>query len=450
MSIDRSPDLRLHHEWENAPGVRAPELRATWARLEVRVGDESATQIEDQRAATTRRSIYVSLYPLAEWIAYNWWFLRFHSRLTGLRPEQYDYRAARRKSDVASLRNHNFRGASDGFLWPNLTIVPDGRRTRLVWRSDHAEVGRGIRFAGDGDVFLETLVVEQRLAEFVDAVVTRLLEQDVRDTPLEAEWHAIRNTEADEAEFCAASARMGLDPYDDAHEFAELITEAGATLDTAVFSEFVDAVHPLRMESGVAWLHETTDLIREAPTSSLADNILRLRREVGSTGARAGAGPWRVGWADARRTRGALGIDDVTPLGLDEFVLSREHKSEDRRLEALGGYSDAGGPVIVLGREVVADSRRFSQARGLWRILATPDTSRFLLTSARSTPQSVGRAFAAEVLAPAAGIRRLLDGDSELVFSDDLDRIGAHFGVSPWVIRHQAENQLELHLSELD
>jgi hypothetical protein len=55
-------------EWLEAPGVTTPELAATWARYEIWVGDRCITQVE-AADGTFRRSVYGSIYPLAQWVA---------------------------------------------------------------------------------------------------------------------------------------------------------------------------------------------------------------------------------------------------------------------------------------------------------------------------------------------------------------------------------------------
>src|SRR5438309_2067187 len=117
------PELRFEWEWEPAPAVKAPELRATWSRLELRVGDQCVTRVEDRESDSSRRSIFVPLYPLAEWIAYNWWLLKADAR-----PQVHLTRrrsSGRAAPDAASrFRRHTMREAGDGFLWPDLWIVP--------------------------------------------------------------------------------------------------------------------------------------------------------------------------------------------------------------------------------------------------------------------------------------------------------------------------------------
>src|SRR5690242_9624003 len=94
----------LRYEWESAEEVRAPELAATWARLEIWAGEECITQVEDLASKSPRRSIYCSLYPLAEWVAYSWWLLRAHTRLAGT---VFHRRSAIQR--LNALRQHNVR-----------------------------------------------------------------------------------------------------------------------------------------------------------------------------------------------------------------------------------------------------------------------------------------------------------------------------------------------------
>jgi Zn-dependent peptidase ImmA (M78 family) len=87
------------------------------------------------------------------------------------------------------------------------------------------------------------------------------------------------------------------------------------------------------------------------------------------------------------------------------------------------------------------NAKRFGQARALGRILARPDQHQFILSAAHSRDEHVARAFAAELLAPAAGIRQTLksidrDDDSAL------EAVAERFRVSPLVVRHQYDNQI--------
>jgi hypothetical protein len=68
--------------------MAVPELAATLARLEIRVGSKWPTIVEEGRNGSIRRSINVSLYPLAEWIVFNWWTLLHSSRSRRVIPQR--------------------------------------------------------------------------------------------------------------------------------------------------------------------------------------------------------------------------------------------------------------------------------------------------------------------------------------------------------------------------
>jgi hypothetical protein len=111
-----SPTLRFAYEWEPGDGVRSPELAATWCRLEIWVGNDCVSRVEDIGSGSTRRSLYGSLYPLAEWLAYNWWLIHAHTRPTALPSHRWSFSQLRHanRREYAWLRHHNMRAAGDG------------------------------------------------------------------------------------------------------------------------------------------------------------------------------------------------------------------------------------------------------------------------------------------------------------------------------------------------
>jgi hypothetical protein len=92
---------------------------------------------------------------------------------------------------------------------------------------------------------------------------------------------------------------------------------------------------------------------------------------------------------------------------------------------------------------VASDSQlnHFRRARALGRALLSPGQRSFVLSAAHGYEERVARAFAAELLAPAEGIRQALGGFGRY---DDaaLEAAARQFHVSPLVVRHQYDNQL--------
>jgi hypothetical protein len=442
--MDTRNELRLQWDWEPAPLVRAAEHRATWARLEIWVGSDCVTLVEDQQSRSSRYSIYCPLYPIAEWIAFSWWFLRADKRptvgltRTGARvvdPQWYERR----------LQRHNIQSAGDGFTWPYLLIVPEGDSTRLLWRRDTSDLpGRTVRFLSQGEAALDNQVVELVLSSLVETVLTRLAEQGVTDTALEKEWSEVRRVDDDEEEFCLAAARLGLDPYSEALEAQSDILRAAEELNGHVLEDFLDAVSPRAIGAGLDWISNARRLMSKA-TSEDKVEVLALRKQISRRGVRRHARPWELGWLQASEVRSALG----TPLGdtfaLDNLVDSQTRKIDDRGLQAVGGTAREATPVVVLGRRQPSETRRFTLARALWHVLYERETL-FLVTRAYTDRQKTERAFAAELLAPAQGIQERLGGSLDVVVSEDLEQVAQHFRVSPIVVQHQVENQLSVNI----
>src|SRR5271166_6456698 len=77
----------------------------------------------------------------------NWWLLTSHVRPSAVDTRYWTWQNVR---TYPWLRQHNFRGAGDGMAWPDLTLVPEGAVTRIVWSQDYRRHLAPIRFASDG------------------------------------------------------------------------------------------------------------------------------------------------------------------------------------------------------------------------------------------------------------------------------------------------------------
>lgn len=174
--------LILRVEWEQADGVTAPELAATWCRLEIVVAGRHVTTVEDVRTSTVRRGVSTSAFPLAEWIAEHWRLLRRHLRPSTVPVSAWTWQHL---SLQPWLRSHNLRGAGEALPRPDLTVVPEGSVTRLVWRAwPDGDPGTHLT---SGDTDLAGGLVHEALGRFVEAVLTRLAEAGGTGTRLQQE-----------------------------------------------------------------------------------------------------------------------------------------------------------------------------------------------------------------------------------------------------------------------
>jgi len=432
-------EFRIEWEWEPAPTVRAPEHRATWARIEIKVGADQVTLVEDQESSSSRRSIYCPLYPIAEWITYNWWLLQANSRpavpIELLQGESLGWHGDR--SNAAS--RHCMRSAGDGFWWPNLWVVPEGRATLLRWSADRSYgPDKRFRYLSQGYRFVSAGLVMHVLSGLVESVIGRLRDQGVADVPLIEEWNAIQQADDEEVQFCLAAARLGLDAYADPDVPEDALIQASRELDGILLADFLDAVDPRQVNTALGWISTARDTV--AKSLHKRESLTAARAAVRAHDVSKSSLPWQVGRAQARSVREELKLSSSEPFDPGRYVEYLAQPSHDRRLQALGGTGvDDRNLTVVVGRPANERARRFTLSRAIWRFLAE-DEPVFLVTASYTDRQKIERAFAAELLAPAAGISELLGSDT--LVEEDFDEIADHFRVSAKVIEHQVQNQL--------
>ncbi len=431
--------LTIEPEWLPAQGVTSAELAATWCRLTITVDGRVVTRVDDLLANSTRNAIFCSAYPLAEWIATHWWFLRSHVRAAGALdrlPSSINFAAHSGANGAAS---HDMRTAGDGFLWPRLLIVPEGRRTLLAWTADEFPQAGLLRFVADGRAWGRPVEVQASLSSLVDTVIDRLHEVGITDTLLEDEWRAILAADEQEASFCDAAAALGLDPYDMDEQTAKSIEGLGAALGQELVVELAAAADPQRLREDLDWVTHSLKRISHKPGA--ARGVLAKLRALHLRDDDSGP-PWELGWRHAKTVRKVLRVADSEPFGFDGMFDHRHSASGDGALQALA--SGVSGRIeVVLGIRAGVAGQRFVDGRALWRSLHTEDRP-YLLTTANTFEQRVERAFAAELLAPAMGIAKIIDTRSGVALATDVERAARRFKVSPVVVGHQLENQLGL------
>jgi hypothetical protein len=449
--VTADQELKIRWEWDAAAQARAPEHRATWARIEIKAGTDFVTLAEDRESGSSRRSIYCPLYPLAEWIAYNWWFLQAETRPSSFLSQDLGLVTRASQALPRSLRErHSITASGDGFAWPDLVIVPDGSETRLVWGRDSARSSNWpIRFLTYGDCWVESELVMHEFELLITETLTRLSEQGVTGTVLENEWAAIQETGQEEAEYCRAAARLGLDPYSAAEPYEQDIIKAAEILDGEILTDFLNAVNPDDIGRALAWISSGLSTIGRRPAGETAlatkdtpeVSVVQELRAARSGAQSAQGAPWNIGYQQARIVRDHIEPDITARLAVDRFVASRTRLAPDSSLQALGASADNVRPLVIVGQRRTSNSNRFTLSRALWHSI-WDDSSSFIVTTAHTHRQQVERSFAAELLAPAAGIAALLESPPEAASQEELDQVAQRFGVSSLVVEHQVRNHL--------
>jgi hypothetical protein len=151
------------------------------------------------------------------------------------------------------------------------------------------------------------------------------------------------------------------------------------------------------------------------------------------------------GYAAAAQARKAFGISDDNPDGRFDFFrkLGIDPKAT----------TDIGAPVSTVFPVQAAVARdekqmrlalssgtdkEFSAARASFLAWISGDSSR-LVTTARTRQQRASRAFGAELLAPAAYLKKRL-GKERDVSPFTLDKVSTDIGVASTIVRLQAQN----------
>lgn len=407
--------LSFRWEWESAPEVRLPELATTWCRLTIDLDSTPVTLVERRDGSGgPRHGIDVAAYPLAEFLALNWWRLNARSHLP-------------------ADRGVSLVHAGEGFAWPDLTLRSD---RGLMWATlrQRNQEPEHVRFLTQTEAVLDAEAVVMDIADLIDSTVRRLEDNGVTGTLLQEEWAAIQQADQAERDYCVVAAAWGQDPYDTSADIEELLLVAGERMDDAeLLADLARAVPPERILSSTNWLLDASQALDPQegnlpPTGPL------------TWSATAGAAPWKIGYKLARQFRDILGLNPADAVPIGEMV--RVRQTESVAPINVDGLVRSVGPsdlAVVVGAYTSERSRRFAAARAIGRRSLSPIEGLSLLTRAPKYGEQSERAFAAELLAPASGIAEVTAGD----FSDtSLEKAAEYFDVSPILIQHQIENQI--------
>lgn len=422
--------LNFDIEWLEAPSIGDAELRETWARLSMEVGDAQPCTVLDDASGSVRTSLYLPIYPLAEWFAYQWWRL-FYESYSPVRGSQVDYHF-----------RHSIIGASDGFILPDLAFYPMGDFVQLLWRPRSVRHA-AIRFLDEGQACLEKRGVMEQISALIDKVVERLEARGIHATPLQEEWLAIRDLSSPERDFCRTAARLGIDPFNTPEALQDQLTELHQTLSPATFDELLAAA------SSVDLARAARTILRFNGDTPLDLNaFLSLSARVVKADWKQ---PWEVGYQIALKLREALKLGDeplpddaslAGAIGVGGQPLFSKLSAQARPTFSAITQSLNGGAAVFGVASALASNRRFSFCRALFPLLIrqTAEKEMHLVTSSHSPIQQAGRAFAAEFLAPRKAVVGKL-GQLKNDY-DRVDDVAKRFGVSSLVIEHQYDNLL--------
>ncbi len=368
------------------------EERATFGTLQVFADGRCFTEGVAPDTKELLAGPRVSGYHLAEWLAWNWWRLRWEARPSETMGREWRF-------------SHCLSSIGEGYVWPNIEISSDGVKA-IVTSTPTIDPAAGLyRYVG-ASAF--AVIAATDLGAAIDGFVRSmldLLDGAKADTNLHHIWRDLEREQqdADATRLRRLEARLGKGDMRWLRRAEALAADAGRAC-SPVNREDVscdideDAAHKRGYACAAALRRHLSPANGHEPITDLDELLARL------------------GWAQRPS---------------QTMELERESL-----LEAALTRSDEGAAVAIIG-EAGQARNRFRLARTAFLHHFTGNGTRRLVTEAHTWEQRASRAFAAEFLAPAAGLSEQLGGRASPMVIDEL---ADHYGVNSQTIRHQIAN----------
>lgn len=409
-------------EWGD-PFRGVPEVERTSATLQIRIGNENATRLEDLWSQSVQPGARVAAYPLALWLAFCWWRLRWEPEYAGPGETPSDWRMS-----------HELPAAGYGFLWPPLVFAGDDEAIGVRCRQSAANLAEPVRYLANFDAFVPVAEFESAVDEFLDLVLRRL--DSLGTTELHRLWEEVRAERADPAQAAVRQleARLGFDP-DEAPEsllrrMLELREKAGpgAAGEVAPICVGPNAAKVLSEVEQTAMLPGVPGRVPVAAAGPPGDGLTP---------------PWRRGYEAARRWRDTLPlrtgpVGDADLAGLLEMPAQHLSATTARAPLGMAVRTGPGEQWKFLFRSGNQPGRRFEAARFLGdSIYATAAENWLPLTASKTARQKYQRAFAAEFLCPIDSLRQYLSGRR---IEESIEDAAEYYGISDRAVEWQLEN----------
>ncbi len=312
-----------------------------------------------------------------------------------------------------------------------------GRRIELLARRPGIEGGSRLGIGG-------TFAVEAFADHLLDHVlrpVVRMLRARLRyDRPLQSSLDRIEESRSfpEEFRFCRTAGALGLSPTDlpdevatSIHRLIEQMEDEEARLD------FASAVLADSLDDGWGWVKHEMEVNGER---NRLHGLPALRDRCAMPSG-LDAMPWQVGITLAKNMRQAIclavdrsvgGVDGLAQATGVDGSLSFGAKPPG---SLLAFRSTLGGEPSVLTSDQGSITSSFVLARAVGDYIGFKKSPSACVSTLYVDRQAVGRAFAAELLAPSQAVVAMIN-------EEDISRhaIAAHFGVSEAVVDHQYRN----------
>lgn len=413
--------LTISADWMS-PAHGLPETACTAALIEIKVGSTPLTANEDRWSRSVRAGAHLSAYPLALWLAGNWWRLRW---------EPGTYRGLSSDWQLS----HNITGANEGFLWPNIRFESTGEFIEVFSYASRSRSEEMVRYLNEDQAVLTAGDFEKAVDDFLRLVLSRLNDSGFKETVLHQICHELSRERASEelTEKRKLEAMAGFDP-DEIDEKA--FTKLKEMELVAGPSSVAEIAASLRGQNPVESIRR---FVRQAEQAKVRAKEPALKLPIAK-----GMLPWIEGRRLAEQARKALGIGSGP--------ISDRKLCETLRMSS-SAMTEEGNPNLAAGLAVrQRDSdhlrvsfrrnnhvgRRFEIARILGDSLRTsPEESWLAATDSKTARQKSQRAFAVEFLCPFQEVRDMVP---DFPMAADIHRAAKRFKVSSLAVASELVN----------
>ena len=394
------------------------EDEATLAEIGVAVEQVTLTRALDDRTGQARNGGRLSAHRLAEWLAWNWWRLRWEP----------SHQNARRDQRIGWRQAHDLAGIGGGWLWPNVMITCDGLRVVLDARPSPEVWTEPLRYVTSRRVVVSAESFEAGVDDFLKRVLARLDAWSLAETRLRAAWRelAAEREDPELARYRRIEACLGCDVDEADPKRVERVIVDGRMLGSAAMFE----VAADRFLTAVEFREAARRVGFDADPDARVTGLVNVRNGGDQRAA------WVVGVdaAAALRRRERLGDGPLSDQRLADLcaVDTSAFRAGNIGVDMAFALDDrrAGSRIVLRSRWRAG--RRFEAARLLADSLLVDTDDRLRpATGAATYRQKTQRAFAAELLCPVESLLDVLADD----FSDDARVTAAErFGVSPLAV----------------
>lgn len=413
----------------------SPEERAGFAAIGISAYGTWLTAGHDRLLQSVREASYLSAYHFAEWLAWNWWRLRWEPR----------------RSSTEWELSHSMSSIGSGYIWPNIHIVSDGQNVTLVCKPTPERARTPYRYINDAVSILPAAEFENEVDLFIETVLQRLRDCQIGNSNLQDIWQTVLKERQDPSlqQRRKIEALLGEDSGEmDEIMLRHILDNAGAT-GLEALEEIAANRIPGQDVPDIAGLLELGKA--EGASADSRDRITLQNRAPKDPDA-----AWKLGTRAAQLLREQ---EQLAPdMSLTNDRLAQMYGTSGRILEAPTqptsrvdlsfDLAESEQRSKVLLRSRWSAGRRFELARLLGDSLlcVTNDPMR-PVTRSDTYRQKMQRAFAAELLSPFQAVDAMLAGDYSMESQQD---VAHHFQVSDMTIRTLMVNHARIDRSELD